>query len=104
MRVIGKFKQGANQLWLFTVGNQKLIGALWHKWQCYKAAGQRVVTRVVEQVDRTITGNHATSNSPPESTPDIDSETLHGQALLLAKRQALGLSPPTASGFESFVA
>jgi len=97
MRVIGKFKQGANPLWLFVVGNKRLIGALQHKWRCYKAAGQRVVTRVVEQVDRTINGNHAypTSNLPPESAPDIDSETLHGQALLLAKRQALGLSPPT---------
>ncbi len=97
MRAIGKFKQGANQLWLFVVGNKRLIGALQHKWRCYKATGQRVVARVVEQVDRVITGNHAypTSNPSPESAPDIDPEALRGQAVLLAKRQALGLSPPT---------
>jgi len=100
LRVVGKFKNGtAKPLWLFTVSNKKLIGALKHNWKSYKALGQRVAARVVEQVEQVITGsNHAypTLNAPPESesAPDVDPEVLRGQALLLAKRQALGLSPP----------
>jgi len=99
LRVVGKFKNGtAKPLWLFTISNKKLIGALKHKWKSYKALGQHLAARVVEQVEREFTGNHtypALNASPEsESAPNIDPEALRGQEILLAKRQALGLSPP----------